>query len=273
MSTTSGRMKIPFKLPEYYQYADGCATATADLIYRKGKFFLHIVTMLPDVEFISNGKAIGVDLGVTHPAVSSNNKFHGNRHMAEVPKRYLHLKRVLQSNGSKSAKRHLRSLAGREERFRQDCDHVVSASILKGIEPGTTIVIENLTNIRTHCKASRGEARRRLHHWSFARLKGFLEYKAELIGCQVVTIDPRHTSQRCSRCGYTYRGNRLSQSEFLCRKCGFHVNADINASRNIRDKYLVGWSISPSDALLSTSVKFQPSESVRNKPAAASAGC
>ena len=73
-------------------------------------------------------------------------------------------------------------------------------------------------------------------------------------GCQVVLIDPRKTGQRCSRCGFTYRSNRRSQSEFLSRKCGFHLNADLQASRNIRDKYLVDGSISPSNALSSTSV-------------------
>ena len=254
ISTTSGRMKIPFILPEYAKYAIDCPTATADLCYREGRFYLNTVVKLPDIEFVSNGKALGVDLGITRPAVSSDNRFHGNRHMAEVSKRNFRLKRALQSNGSKSAKRHLRNLAGREERFRRDCDHVISSSILKGVEQGTTIVVENLTNIRTRCKASRGEAKRRLHSWSFARLKGFLEYKAEAIGCQVIAVDPRHTSQRCSECGFIYRGNRASQSEFLCRKCGFHLNADLQASRNIRDKYLVGWSISPSDALISTSV-------------------
>jgi putative transposase len=222
------------------------------------------VVNIPDVEFVSNGKAIGVDLGVTRPAVTSDNRFHGNRHMAEVTKRNLRLKRALQAKGTKSAKRHLRSLASREQRFRQDCDHVISASILHGIETGTTIVVENLTNIRTRCKASRGEAKRRLHSWSFARLKSFLEYKAEAIGCQVVAVDPRHTSQRCNRCGYTYRGNRRSQSEFFCRKCGFQLNADLQASRNIRDKYLVGWSISPSDALPSTSVSSRTSRCVRS---------
>ena len=33
----------------------------------------------------------------------------------------------------------------------------------------------------------------------------------------------------------------------------FHLNADLQAPGNIRDKYLVGWSIFPSDTLLSTS--------------------
>lgn len=259
LATTQGRAKITFKLPEYARYAAGCATATADLIYRKGRFFLHIVVSLPEIAFVSNGQAIGVDLGVTRPAVSSDNRFHGQRRWKEAVKRIFRLKRALQANGSKSAKRHLRSLAGREQRFRRDCDHVLSASILKGIEPGTTVVIENLTDIRKRARVYHGEASRRLHSWSFAQLRGFLEYKAEALGCQVVAVDPRRTSQRCNRCGYTYRGNRRSQSEFLCRQCGFHLNADLQASRNIRDKYLVGWSTSPSDAPPSTGVSSRRS--------------
>ena len=273
LSTTQGRMKIPFSLPEYAWYAVGCPMSTADLVYHKGRFYLHVVISLPNVAFVSNGLAVGADLGVTRPAVTSDNRFHGDRHMKEVVKRIFRLRRALQAKGSKSSRRHLRSLAGREQRFRRDCDHVLSASILHGIEPGTTIVVENLTNIRSRVKAPHGEAKRRLHSWSFAQLKGFLEYKAEAVGCQVVAVDPRHTSQRCNRCGYTYRGNRKSQSEFLCRRCGFHLNADLQASRNIRDKYLVGWSISPSDSLPSTSVSSRPSPlgSGRDKLAALAA--
>ena len=259
LASTQGRLKIGFPIPEYAKYAIGCPTSTADLIYRKGKFYLHIIISLPDIGFTPNGKAIGVDLGVTHPAVSSDNRFHGKRHWKEVINRTFCLKRALQTNGSKSAQRHLRSLAGREQRFRRDCDHVISSSILHGIEPGTTIVIENLTNIRKGVKVRHGEASRRLHSWSFAQLRQFLEYKAENIGCQVVAIDPRHTSQRCNKCGFIYRGNRASQSLFKCRKCGFQLNADLGASRNIRDKYLVGWGISPSDGLTSTSLMFHPS--------------
>jgi IS605 OrfB family transposase len=266
LSTTRGRMHLPFKMPHYANYAVGNKTATADLIYYKGKFYFYVTINLPAVEFVSNGKAIGVDLGVTRPAVSSDNHFHGDKHMKEVIKRIFRLRRALQANGSKSAKRHLRCLADREQRFRRDCDHVISSSIVKGVEPGTTIVLENLTNIRNRVKVYHGEASRRLHSWSFLQLRTFLEYKAEGKGCRVVLIDPRKTSQRCSRCGYIYRGNRRSQSEFLCRKCGFHLNADLQASRNIRDKFLVGWSISPSDALLSTSVSSHPSVLGRDKP-------
>jgi putative transposase len=256
LATVTGRQKVALAVPTYALHLIGNRVATADLMYRKGRFTLHVVLKLDDVEFVTNGQAIGVDLGVCRPAVTSDGRLHGKKRWREVSKRRFRLKRKLQSNGSKSAKRHLRSLAGREQRFRRDCDHVLSKSILDGITAGTTVVVENLTNIRARVKATRGEAKRRLHSWSFAQLKGFLEYKAEELGCAVNAVDPRHTSQRCAACGYIYRGNRSSQSRFVCRSCGHRANADRNAALNIRDKHLVGWS-SPSDAPKSKGVSSQ----------------
>lgn len=254
LSTVAGRQKMAFKVPDYAAYAFGHPTATADLVLKKGKWYLHVVVNLPDVAFESNQKAIGVDLGVARPAVSSDNRFHGRRHWKEIEKRTFRLKRALQLNGSRSARRHLKSLAGRQMRFRRDCDHVLSKSILKEVEAGTTVVIENLTEIRTRVKARRGEAKRRLHSWSFAQLRSFLSYKAEAKGISVVAVDPRHTSQRCCKCGHIERANRKTQSLFECKCCGFRHNADLNASKNIRDKHLVGWATRPSSALPSINV-------------------
>jgi putative transposase len=259
LSTTRGRMSLLFRLPDYAAYASGCSAATADLIEKKGRFFLHVVVNLPDVLATDNGAALGVDLGVTRPAVTSDGRFLGKKHWREVVKRRLRLKRKLQANGTKSAKRRLRSLAGRDQRFRRDCDHVLSRRIVESVEPGTVIVVENLTNIRRRVKARRGEARRRLHSWSFAQLKGFLEYKAEAKGCRVVGVDPRHTSQRCNACGHIARGNRTSQALFGCRACSHRCNADLNGSRNIRDRHLVGWASGPSSGPPSTGLSSQVS--------------
>jgi len=256
LATVAGRQKVTFAISAYALALIGSRVATADLVYRKGRFALHVVLKLDDVAFSDSGQALGVDLGVTRPAVTSDGRLHGKRRWREVSKRRFRLKRKLQSNGSKSAKCHLRRLAGREQRFRRDCDHILSKSILDGITAGTTVVVENLTNIRARVKATRGEAKRRLHSWSFAQLRSFLGYKAEALGCRVAGIDPRHTSQRCAACGHIYRGNRPSQSRFVCRSCGHRANADINAARSIRDKHLVGWS-SPSDAALSEAVSSQ----------------
>ncbi len=257
LSTVAGRMALTFRLPEYAAYACECQVATADLMYQKGKWHLHIVVHCPDVAFQDKGQALGVDLGVCRPAVTSDNRFHGKRLWREVEKRRFRLRRKLQANGSKSAKRHLKNLAGRSQRFRRDCDHVLSKSILHGITAGTTVVVENLTNIRTRVKATKGDAKRRLHAWSFAQLRAFLSSKAEALGCRVEGIDPRHTSQRCNTCGFTYRGNRKSQSEFCCRSCGHKQNADLNASKNIRDKHLVSWVSDPSDGPTSSGLMSQ----------------
>jgi putative transposase len=256
LATTAGRLDVPFHLPQYAAYAQGLPVATADLIFRRGRFYLHVVVDLPPVAVPDAGPTIGVDLGVNRPAVTSDNRFHGKRHWREVQKRTFRLRRALQSNGSKSAKRHLQRLAGRQRRFRRDCDHVVSKSILRDLPPGTTIVLEDLTHLRSRVKAHTGEWKRRLHAWSFAQLRSFLEYKAEAQGCRVVVVDPRYTSQRCNVCGHIERANRKSQSEFRCCKCGHRQNADLNGAKNVRDKHLVGWAIClpggpPSDGLSS----------------------
>ena len=100
------------------------------------------------------------------------------------------------------------------------------------------IVVENLTEIRTRTK-QRGRRQRRRHHgWSYAQLRGFLEDKAEAAGDIVVSVDPRYTSQRCSKCGHVHRRNRPNQSLFRCQSCGYEVNADLNGARNVTWKYL-----------------------------------
>jgi putative transposase len=60
-----------------------------------------------------------------------------------------------------------------------------------------------------------------------------LAAKAESAGRIVIAVDPRHTSQRCARCGHVAAGNRASQADFRCLACGHQANADVNAAINI----------------------------------------
>jgi transposase len=104
--------------------------------------------------------------------------------------------------------------------------------------------MENLTNLRARVKARQGRQARRIHGWSFAQLRSFVAYKAESRGCTVVGVDPRHTSQACSRCGHIARNNRRSRSRFCCRRCGYAAHADFNAAVNIAAKYRAGIGLS-----------------------------
>jgi putative transposase len=269
LSTSTGKQRIPFTVPAYSAKYFGGKFCTADLCFRKGTWWLHVVVNVPEPVVAHIDEVIGVDLGLNRPAVTSKRQFLGNRHWKEIDRRSFRLKRKLQSNGSKSAKRHLKKLSKRQQRFHRDCDHVLSKRIIQNAIPGSTIVLENLTNIRDTSKMERGkqkkhvENKRRLHSWTFAQLYGFIAYKAQERGIAVVKIDPRHTSQTCSQCGYQHRANRRSQSLFLCRSCGYRLNADLNASYNIREKYhasLAGLGIPLASGLPSSSLSSQSSD-------------
>lgn len=264
--TTHGRLSIPFTVPYFSAMYAGHPVKTADLVYRKGAWWLHVVVDVPTPHVPSDDEVIGVDLGLNHPAVTSRRQFLGKRHWKEVDRRAFRLKRKLQSNGSKSAKRHLKKLSRKLMRFHRDCDHVLSKRIIQNAPQGSTIVLENLTHLRDTSKMGRGkdnknvENKRKLHSWTYAQLYDFLAYKGQERGITVVKIDPRHTSQTCSRCGYQARNNRRSQSLFLCRSCGYCLNADLNASYNIRNKYLVSLDTLLTDGLPSTSLLSQSSD-------------
>ncbi|MBC5853199.1 transposase [Vibrio metschnikovii] len=64
-------------------------------------------------------------------------------------------------------------------------------------------------------------------------LMDFCKYKQQWKNGMVLKVDPKGTSQTCSCCGHKSKANRLSQSEFVCEKCGLTINADDNASLNI----------------------------------------
>jgi putative transposase len=238
LSLVGGRTELRFIVPDYSaKYAD-CATDTADLLERDGIWWLHVVVTVSAPKVAPSEQLVGVDLGLSRPAVLSTNRFLGKRAWKAHEGRLFKLKRALQKKGTRSAKRHLRKLGHRQMRFRRDCDHLLSRRIVEAVEGGATLVVENLKELRRRVKTKRKtQIKRRIHSWSFAQLKGFIEYKAEEQGCMVVAVDPRHTSQACSRCGHTARNNRRSRDLFVCRRCGFTLHADLNGARNIAAKY------------------------------------
>jgi putative transposase len=248
LSTVNGRQRIPFTVPAYAaKYAGGRVT-TADLICRSGSgdrtpeghWFLHVVVDVPTPEIAPIDAVVGVDLGLAQPAVTSDAVFLGRKRWRNVEHRRFKLRRALQSKGTKSAKRHLKKMGRKQRRFRRDCDHVLSKRIAQSVPPGATIVAENLANIRSRIKTKKGRQARRIHGWSFDQCRRFIQYKAEERGCTVAGVDPRHTSQQCSRCGHTARTNRRSRALFVCRACGYRLHADLNGARNIAARYRAG---------------------------------
>lgn len=260
LSSLSGRQKVNLLVSDYHQQRSGYQVKSADLcIDRKHRMFLHVVVEIPDVIVPDNSLVTGVDLGINRPAVTSDNLFFGQKRWKAIVQRYDVLRQALQAKGTKSAKRHLKTFGRRINRFRTDCDHVLSKRIVTSVKQGTTVVLEDLTDIRDRVK-TRKDQRKPMHSWSFNRLQFFLEYKSKLYGVKVEYIDPRYTSQKCSKCGYIDKKNRITTAWFECKQCGFKHNADLNASKTIRGNYQASKGITATGGLLSPNLSFQPSD-------------
>jgi putative transposase len=235
--TVGGRIKIPISIPEYFEQYLTWKRCSADLFIRKNKVFLNIVFSKDITDPVPAGEVVGIDRGIKKIAVTSDNQFFGGGNIKKVSKRYEKIRSTLQSCGSKSAKRHLRKISKKENRFRTDTNHVVTKQIVESLDSGTTIALEDLSGIRQSARL-RKKQRNDLNKWNFFQFEQFLTYKAAARGITVEYVDARYTSQKCSVCGYVSRSNRQSQAVFKCKHCGFSLNADLNASRNIRQNYL-----------------------------------
>ena len=222
----TGQLQMSARMRKQLQQGE---LGSAELVYRKGNFYLHISITIPAPEVKQPQGSLGVDLGFNRVAVTSDKKFHTAKNIRHKKSCYKRTRRSLQANGSKSAKRALKRVSGRERRFVADTNHCVSKQIVADAKANNQrIVLEDLNGIRETGKA------KCVHEWSFAELQWMIRYKAARAGVEVVTISPRYTSQTCSRC--LHLGVRPNQSKFQCRDCGYQINADLNGAKSSRRK-------------------------------------
>lgn len=233
--TLTGRQIIPIKIGVYQEARLDRKIKQTDLILRNGIFYLAVVVDAPEATPDDPTGTIGVDLGVTNLAVDSDGKFYSGEDVDKVREKIDILKSDLQSSGTKSAKRHLKRLAGRESRFRRSVNHIISKELVsKAKDTHRQIALEDLKGIGD--STVRHSQRRRHKSWAFRQLRTFIEYKAKIVGVLVKLVDPRNTSRTCPECDFISKSNRKSQSEFLCQQCGFASNADLVGAINISRK-------------------------------------
>lgn len=238
LTTIEGRRSFNIQIREYFKGRSERVKGQVDLIYRKGEFYLYATCDMPEDTPISPDDCLGVDLGVKNIAVDSTGKIFSNEKVEKVRKKMHTLRSGLQSAGTKSAKKKLRKISGRESRFRGDVNHCVSKYIVKKAKDTCcSIALEDLTGINDRTTV-RKKQRSERYSWSFHQLRMFITYKALLAGVPVVLVDPRDTSRTCNRCGHCEKKNRKNQEEFVCKGCGHEDHADHNAAKNIRIKGL-----------------------------------
>ena len=238
LSCIGKRVQVLLYIPEYFREVfETWEFKGAALTYtkRKKQFWVRLVFEKDDPTKLEDGNVLGIDRGLYHLAVTSQKQFFSSNQIRATQRRYLHNRKKLQQKGTRSAKRHLRKMSGREQRFMKDINHCVSKKIAH--QPGIrTYSLEDLTGIRNQRRNKK--MNKWMSSWPFYQLEQFLAYKAEALGKEVGFVDARYTSQKCSRCKHIHSANR-KKSRFSCGSCHYREHADIKAAYNIRDKYIL----------------------------------
>jgi putative transposase len=243
--TLQGRVLVPFRIGGYQQARLDSIKGQADLLYRNGVFFLAVTLDVPaPTPDFPEGGTLGVDLGIVNLATDSEGETFSGVQLEQHRERLASLRQRLQKRGTKSAKRHLKKLSGREARFRKNTNHGISKRLVqKAKAHRQAIAIEDLrhTRSRTEVPLDRGNP--------YARYTGrsALVIARGRSGNFVSSfpISPLSQASHCTPLTHVTRlarvmcavicakENRTSQADFLCRQCGYAAHADYNAAINI----------------------------------------
>ena len=135
---------------------------TARLISKRGKWYLHIpiILQVPDPT-PSPKNIVGVDLGIRMLATSYDGETTVFQHGGEVKSKrgkYKRLRQQLQKRGTRSARRRLKTIGDRENRWMTDVNHQASKALVNHYDRDTMFVLEDLTGIRNATEQVRVKA-------------------------------------------------------------------------------------------------------------------
>lgn len=236
INTIYGRKKYAIQIRDYFQGNAKRIKGQVDLLYKNNEFYLYATCETPEDLEYKPVDILGIDLGVTNIAVDSAKEFYNNNQLENKRSKYAKLRKHLQKKQTKSAKRKLKKISGKESRFRKDVNHQISKKIVsKAKSTNSAIALEDLKGIkeRTIVKKCRKKQRDKRNAWSFHQLRLFIQYKAKLSGVPVVIVNPAYTSIMCPKCTAIDKKNRKTQSEFCCTGCNYTEHADVVGSINI----------------------------------------
>ena len=157
-----------------------------------------------------------------------------------------------QVKGSNRRKKTIQRVARLHEKTANVRDNFWHQTTRALVDNSQVVVLENLKlqNMTRRAKAKQDEHGRWVKNGAAAksglnkamlgvalgRFEVLLKYKMERACKPLFKVAPHHTSQECASCGHIHSGNRKTQSDFECLKCGHKDNADHNAALVIRKR-------------------------------------
>ena len=214
---------------------DTCTFSDPTVFARDNRLFLSVpfeVATPPS----KGGKALGVDLGMKRLFVTSDGQYYTDKEYLKKRRKLRYLKRCLQSNGSRSAKKHLARVKKKERNISKDMLNRATNALLQC--DANVYVLEDLKKIKYKTSRTKDGLKRTKHNNALsqvplAEFREMLTHKATLAGKQVVSVSPTWTSQMDCRSGK--RDGERHGCRYYC-KDGFVFDADWNAAVNIAQR-------------------------------------
>jgi putative transposase len=221
---------------------------------REGKRWYVILSCddVPAEPLPATGAVVGIDMGIAHFLTTSDGAHVPNpRPLAVIADRLAAAQQSLarRKRGSKRRRKavaQVASLHAKARRSRLDHAHKAALRLVRGHDliVHESLTVANMTRrpaprlaedgtYEPNGAAAKTGLNRSILDAGWGIFLKILHDKAESAGREVIEVDPRHTSQRCSKCGHVAAGNRVSQAEFRCLACGHTAHADVNAAINI----------------------------------------
>ena len=241
VNTLFGRVKLSYFKKAMEKYFDENYTfGTAKLVKKRGKYFLHIpvTTDIPESLDSNICNVVGIDRGINFIIATYDSKhksgFVSGKTIKQKRAKFKALRKKLQQRQTSSARRRLKAIGQRENRWMQDVNHCVSKALVESNPKHTLFVLEDLTGIRAATERVQRKDRYVSVSWSFYDLEKKIKYKAALNESSVINVDPHYTSQTCPICGHTEKTNRNKKKHtFCCKNCGYTSNDDRIGAMNL----------------------------------------
>jgi putative transposase len=187
----------------------------------------------------TEGKAIGIDLGLTHFCITSNgskfdNPCHKTKYARNLKKKQQSLARKQKSSKNRyKAKSKVSKVHSKIRRVREDFLHKLSRKI---VNENQVIAVENLNvkgMVRNHNLA------KAISDCGWGQFCTMLKYKSEWSGKTYIEVDRFFASSKtCSVCLNRVDSLSLNIRDWTCSQCNTHHDRDVNAAINIRNEAL-----------------------------------
>ena len=243
LNTLNGRRKVDFVCKGFDQYLDQTKWKFGSLkmLQLRGKWYIHLsaTTAIPEFEAEQAVHVVGIDRGLRFLAACYDEKgksiLFSGQNILRKRRKYKKLRAELQAKGTKSAKRRLKKIGQRENRWMSDVNHRLTKTLIDHYGSNTIYALEDLTDVRFATEKSPKDQRYEIVSWAFYQFEQFLTYKANLNSSAVVKVPAKYTSQRCPKCGRIHKDNRDHELHlYTCDKCGYKSNDDRLAAMNIQ---------------------------------------